>query len=464
MSVAQLAGLDHIIRHAVVSTRKLAGSPALRIGRKVLIGLAFVALVGCAIASRPVAPEAQLAAERISSDIRSYQNGLDGTLAGATKTVKGASLFAMVYDQVRLNYVRDVPEDELIAAAARGIRERHPDPSKANDQELVEAAIHGMLTSLDAYSSYLDEPHLKALREQTRGQFGGLGIEVKQGDPYIDVVSPIDGTPAARAGLRPGDSLVRADDASLEGMLLRDAVLLLRGPPGSKITLTVKRGDQPPFDVTLERALINVASVRSRVEGDVGYIRISSFAENVGEEVASAVLSIKRDLGPRLRGYVLDLRNNPGGLLDQSIKVSDLFLHEGRIVSTRERTFENHYSARRGDLAEGRPIVVLINEGSASAAEIVAGALQDHHRATIIGTRSFGKGTVQTIIPLGRRDAVKLTTAVYLTPKGRSVDGGINPDVMVQAKQAEKDDPQLARALQLLSDPSTRLSKSAVSN
>jgi len=307
-----------------------------------------------------------------------------------------------------------------------------------------------MLGALDSYSTYLDEEHWRSLREQTRGRFGGLGIEVRKEGEFIEIVSPIDDTPASRAGLRPGDKILSADKVSLKGVALREAVLQLRGEPGSKVVLSIRRGDAAPFDVTLERAIINIAAVRSRIEDNIGIIRITGFSERVGEEVAEAVIALKKEMGPKARGLILDLRNNPGGLLDQSIKVSDLFLDKGRIVSTRERFYEHRYDALTGDVSGGLPIVVLINGGSASAAEIVAGALKDQHRATLIGTKSFGKGTVQTIIPLSGSDAVKLTTAVYLTPSGHSVEGGIVPDHVVPMDDKAKDDVQLRSAKALL--------------
>ena len=412
--------------------------------------VAFVA--GCAILSSEPGPEAQNAAQRINSEIKEYRNG--GTppviRGDASGYVRGGNLFAQVYEQVQMHYVREVDEEALVTAASQEMRKRYPDPSKAKDKDLVEAAVYGMLGSLDTYSTYLDEEHWRSLREQTRGRFGGLGIEVRKEGEYIEIVSPIDGTPAARAGLKTGDRILRANGRSLEGVLLRDAVLELRGDPGSKVVLGIKRGDKPPFDVTLERAIINIASVRWRTEGNIGYIRITSFSERVGEEVAEAVLALKRDLGPRARGLILDLRNNPGGLLDQSIKVSDMFLDKGRIVSTRERFYEHHYDALNGDVSGGLPMVILINNGSASAAEIVAGALKDQRRATLVGTKTFGKGTVQTIIPLSGSDAVKLTTAVYLTPSGHSVDGGIVPDVVIPMDEKDEGDPQLRSAKGLL--------------
>ena len=419
--------------------------------RNLLACLLVALAAGCAILTEP-GPEAQNAAQRINSEIKEYRNGAPppAVRSDATGYVRGGNLFAQVYEQVQLHYVRAVDEETLVAAASKEMRKRYPDPSKVKDKDLVEAAVYGMLGSLDSYSTYLDEEHWRSLREQTRGRFGGLGIEVRKEGEYIEIVSPIDGTPASRAGLKTGDRILRANGRSLVGMLLRDAVLELRGDPGSKVVLGIKRGDKPPFDVTMERAIINIASVRWRTEGNVGYIRITSFSERVGEEVAEAVLALKRDLGPRARGLILDLRNNPGGLLDQSIKVSDMFLDKGRIVSTRERFYEHHYDALNGDVSGGLPMVILINNGSASAAEIVAGALKDQRRATLVGTKSFGKGTVQTIIPLSGSDAVKLTTAVYLTPSGHSVDGGITPDVVIPMDDKDESDPQLRSAMSLL--------------
>jgi carboxyl-terminal processing protease len=419
--------------------------------RYLLVCLLVALVAGCTILMEP-GPEAQNAAQRINSEIKEFRNGFPQptALSDASGYVRGGNLFAQVYEQVQMHYVRAVDEETLVTAASQEMRKRYPDPSKAKDKDLVEAAVYGMLGSLDSYSTYLDEEHWRSLREQTRGRFGGLGIEVRKEGEYIEIVSPIDGTPAARAGLKTGDRILRANGRSLVGMLLRDAVLELRGDPGSKAVLSIKRGDKPAFDVTLERAIINIASVRWRIEGNIGYIRITSFSERVGEEVAEAVLAIKRDLGPRARGLILDLRNNPGGLLDQSIKVSDMFLDRGRIVSTRERFSEHHYDALNGDVTDGLPMVILINNGSASAAEIVAGALKDQRRATLIGTKSFGKGTVQTIIPLSGSDAVKLTTAVYLTPSGHSVDGGITPDIVVPMDEKDEGDPQLRSAMSLL--------------
>jgi carboxyl-terminal processing protease len=426
--------------------------------------LAFIA--GCGSWWTEPGPEAQNAARRIATDIEDYRNGQPPKpdRQDAKTYISSGNLFAQVYEQVQLYYVREVDEEKLIRAASTEMRKRYPDPGKASDRDLVEAAVFGMLGSLDSYSTYLDEEHWRSLREQTRGRFGGLGIEVRKEGDFIEVVSPIDGTPAAKAGLRPGDRILKADTLSLSGIPLREAVLHLRGDPGSEVVLSIGRGEKQPFDVTIRRAIINIAAVRWRTEGNIGYLRITSFSERVGEEVAEAVVALKEELGPKARGLVIDLRNNPGGLLDQSIKVSDMFLDKGRIVSTRERFYEHHYDALDGDVSGGLPIVVLINNGSASAAEIVAGALKDRGRAKLVGTKSYGKGTVQSVIPLSGSDAVKLTTAVYLTPSGHSVEGGISPDYVVpmeeteteagansNANSKEPDDVQLRSAMNLLS-------------
>ena len=418
--------------------------------------LALALVAGCGYWSGQPGPEARSAADRIVTEIKEYRNGAPPKIEEPAPKgyLRSGNLFAQVYEQVQLHYVREVDEEALVLAASQEMRNRYPDPQDANDRELVEAAVYGMLESLDTYSTYLDEEHWRSLREQTRGRFGGLGIEVRKEGDFIEIVAPIDDTPASRAGLRSGDKILSADGESLKATPLRDAVLKLRGAPGSKVLLSIERGDEKPFDVTLERAIINIAAVRWRTEGNIGYIRITSFSERVGERVADAVVAIKEQLGPKARGLIIDLRNNPGGLLDQSIKVSDVFLDKGRIVSTRERFYEHHYDAMEGDISGGLPIVVLINNGSASAAEIVAGALKDQHRATLVGTKSFGKGTVQTIIPLSGSDAVKLTTAVYLTPSGHSVEGGIEPDhvVPMDAKEArDGKDIQLQSAKDILS-------------
>lgn len=411
------------------------------------VGLCVV-VFGCD--THTVRPESDAAGKWLATDITQYRQARAPALhtlphKGLAKS--DLSLFTRVYDRVRTLYVRDVNEKSLMSAAAEGMRRAHPDPGKVRTRVLVEAAIHGMLSSLDPYSAYLDEAHWRALRDQTSGEFGGIGIQVRKGEGFIEIISPIDGTPAAKAGVKPGDQILSADGRSFAKMLLRDAVLVLRGRPGSVVTLTLRRQKRPQFDLAIKRAVIKVASVRYRIEPDVGYIRVSRFSERTGEEVRKAVVDIQKKLGSRLKGYILDLRSNPGGLFDQSIEVADLFLNGGRIVSTRSRTDERHYRATKGDESGGKPVLVLIDKGSASAAEIVAGALKDHRRATLIGTRTFGKGSVQTILPLSADDRLKLTTAIYLTPSGRTVDGGISPDVTVPMSDKKKGDGQLNYAL-----------------
>jgi carboxyl-terminal processing protease len=294
-----------------------------------------------------------------------------------------------------------------------------------------------MLTSLDPHSAYMDPDAFSDMQVTTRGEFGGLGIEVTMEDGLVKVVSPMDDTPASRAGLLSGDVISAINGESIEGLSLSDAVDQMRGEVNTPITLTIVRQDvAAPFDVSLVREIIRVQSVRSRVEGDIGYIRITTFSEQTFEGLQKAIDKIEAEVGPgKVRGYILDLRNNPGGLLEQAIDVADAFLDHGEIVSTRGRHPEDtqRYNARSGDLVEGVPVIVLVNGGSASASEIVAGALQDHRRATVLGSRSFGKASVQTIIQLGPQNgALRLTTARYYTPSGRSIQArGIEPDIAV---------------------------------
>jgi carboxyl-terminal processing protease len=340
---------------------------------------------------------------------------LAGGIANAAPadTYRELNLFGDVFERIRADYVETPDENQLI-----------------------ESAINGMLTGLDPHSSYLSPKNFKDMQVQTSGKFGGLGIEVTMEDGAVKVVSPIDETPAAKAGILSGDFITALDGDPIDGMTLNQAVDKMRGPINSPITLTIQRkGTDKPFDVKLVRAEIVVQSVRSREEGQVGYIRITAFNEQTFDGLKAAIEKIQSDLGAeKVQGYVVDLRNNPGGLLDQAIAVSDAFLDRGEIVSTRGRHAEEtqRYNAHSGDLAAGKPVIVLINGGSASASEIVAGALQDHRRATMIGTRSFGKGSVQTIIPLGANGALRLTTARYYTPSGASIQAkGIDPDIEV---------------------------------
>ena len=300
--------------------------------------------------------------------------------------------------------------------------------------KLIEAAINGMLTSLDPHSYYLNPKALREMQAQTSGQFGGLGLEVTMEDGLIKIVSPIDGTPAARAGLRSGDLITSLDKKQVLGVTLQEAVDKMRGPPRAPITLTiVRKGVDHPIDVKLVRSVIHVIPVKYQADDDVGYIYITSFNEQTTADLQKAIKGLKRQIGPKLKGYIIDLRNDPGGLLDQAIGVADSFLDQGTIVITKGREEMQRSEASPGDITDGKKLVVLINGGSASAAEIVAGALQDHHRATLVGTRSFGKGSVQTIIPLGSNGALMLTTARYYTPSGRSIQAkGIEPDVVVE--------------------------------
>ncbi len=313
---------------------------------------------------------------------------------------------------------------------------------EVDDKKLIEAAINGMLVSLDPHSSYLDEQSFKYMNEQTKGKFGGLGIEVTMEQGVVKVVSPIDDTPASKAGLKPGDYIVNIDGENVMGMTLNDAVDKMRGKVGTKVKLNIRRLNEKPFDVTLKREEIKIQSVKNDIKADdVAYIRITSFSEDVDTNVSKAVKKAKKDLKDKLKGIVIDVRNNPGGLLDQAVGVSDLFLNQGEIVSTRSRNEEDtvRYSAKDGDIADGLPIVVIINDGSASASEILAGALQDHKRAVILGEKSFGKGSVQTVIPLGKHGAMRLTTARYYTPSGRSIQAkGIEPDVEVHPAKVEE--------------------------
>ena len=305
-----------------------------------------------------------------------------------------------------------------------------------NDRELMENGINGMLTGLDAHSSYMNAKAYKDMQIQTKGEFGGLGIEVTQDNGFIKVVSPIDDTPAFKAGIKPGDIITALDGKTVQGLSLNDAVDKMRGAPNAKIVLTIKRiGVDKPLEVSLIREIIHIQVIKSRLEADnIGYIRLSQFTEQADPNLREAIRSLKEKAGGKLRALVLDLRNNPGGLLDQAVSVSSDFINQGEIVSTRARHPEdsNRWNAKGNDLLGGLPMVVLINGGSASASEIVAGALQDHRRAILLGTRSFGKGSVQTVIPLPGNGAMRLTTARYYTPSGRSIQGlGIEPEVNV---------------------------------
>jgi carboxyl-terminal processing protease len=342
-------------------------------------------------------------------------------LAAPDRNDISVNLFNEVFDQVRGNYVEPV-----------------------TNKQLVEGAIKGMLAALDPHSSYMDAKEYREMMVQTRGEFGGLGMQVTLENGLVKIISPIDDTPAARAGLKPGDLILAIDDSPVTDMTLSDAVERLRGPIGTQVKLTLRREGVDAFEVKLTRADIKVEPVKSHLEGsDIGYVRITNFSERTGNALESAIKALKSQAGDKLTGIVLDLRNNPGGLLDQAVTVSNDFLDQGEIVSIRGRRSQDNrrFEAQPNrDLAHGLPMVVLINGGSASASEIVAGALQDHHRAVLLGTRSFGKGSVQTVLPVKESGgAIRLTTALYFTPSGRSIQAtGIDPDVTVEPAKVEK--------------------------
>jgi len=338
------------------------------------------------------------------------------TIDDNAETYRSLALFGDVFERVRMQYV-----------------------TKPDDKKMVENAINGMLTSLDPHSSYMNSEASKDLNETTKGEFGGLGLEVTTDKDSIKVIAPIDDTPAAKAGIQAGDLIVKVDGKPVHGMNLTDAVDKMRGKAGTEVKLTlVRKGVNKPIDISLKRAIIKVKAVKYRIEGgDIGYLRISQFTGRTYDDLAKAIADIQAQLPEsRLKGYIVDLRLNPGGLLNQAVAVSDVFLDKGEVVSIRGRNPGDiiRYDARAGDLTHGKPVIVLINGGSASASEIVAGALQDHRRATILGTQSFGKGSVQTIIPLGGDSgALRLTTALYYTPSGRSIQGkGITPDIRIE--------------------------------
>ncbi|MGV6849181.1 MAG: S41 family peptidase [Marinibacterium sp.] len=393
---------------------------------------------------------------------------LGGTLAGILATTQIAGpllaqetarnstvyeqldLFGDIFERIRAQYVEDV------------------DP-----KDLIEAAIDGMLTSLDPHSSYLSPDDAAAMRVQTRGEFGGLGIEVTQEEGFVKVVSPIDGTPADEAGIEAGDFITHVDGESVLGLTLDSAVDLMRGPVGSEIIITVVREGEPdPFDVSIIRDTIKLTAVRTRLQGDSVVLRVTTFNDQTYPNLADGLKEQIEAAGgmDHVNGVVLDLRNNPGGLLTQAIKVSDAFLEKGEIVSTRGRNPEDgeRFNATPGDLIDGKPIVVLINGGSASASEIVAGALQDHRRAIVVGTKSFGKGSVQTVMPLRSDGAMRLTTARYYTPSGRSIQAlGVSPDIVVQQPrrnpQAEEDEPAATPRTRSEADLRGRLSNDSLS-
>lgn len=329
------------------------------------------------------------------------------------ETYKQLNLFGDVFQRVQEQYVEEI-----------------------TDKELIESAISGMLQSLDPHSSYLSPESYKDMQVKTKGTFGGLGIEITMEGGFVKVVSPIDDTPAANAGMQPGDLIIGINGESIKGLTINEAVSRLRGPVKSKITITVIRGEKDPFDVEIIRDVIKIRSVKHEIINNIGYVRLTTFSDTTTSGMEKSINEIKKELGDKFQGLILDLRNNPGGLLNQSISVTDAFLNQGEIVSTQGRKPDDtsRVFAKKGDIINGKPLIVLINSGSASASEIVAGALKDHARAIIVGTRSFGKGSVQSIIPLPGNGAMRLTTARYYTPSGVSIQAkGIEPDIKVEA-------------------------------
>src|SRR6185312_13690078 len=374
---------------------------------------------------------------------RRLRNGLllgTAFLAGLVAGPAFTTLHAAAQDSSRTDVYQML---KVFGDVLERVRAEYVDP--VNDRDLIENAINGMLTGLDPHSSYMNAKAFRDMQVQTKGEFGGLGIEVQEDKGVIKVVSPIDDTPAFRAGIKPGDIITALDGKTVLGLSLNDAVDKMRGPPNSKIVLPIKRQNvDTPIEVPLIREIIHIQVVKSRMEPDnIGYVRLSQFTEQADSGIKQAVRSLKQQSGGKLKALILDLRNNPGGLLDQAVAVSSDFVSRGEIVSTRARHPEDsqRWDAKGSDILNGAPLVVLINGGSASASEIVSGALQDHRRAVLLGTRSFGKGSVQTVIPLPGNGAMRLTTARYYTPSGRSIQGlGITPDVKVQ----ESRDPPLS--------------------
>jgi len=350
---------------------------------------------------------------------------------GRSDTYRLLNLFGDIFERVRAEYVEPV-----------------------SDRDVIENAINGMLQGLDPHSSYMNPRSFRDMQVQTRGEFGGLGIEVTQENGYVRVISPIDETPAARAGVKPGDVITHLNGQSTQGLTLQEAVDQMRGERGTTIRLTIRRdGERNPVEISLTRDVIRPQVARFRLEGnDIAYVRLSAFNEQTEAALRRAVAQMRQQAGTNLKGLILDLRNNPGGLLDQAVQVSDDFLEQGEIVSTRARRAEDaqRWNARAGDIAQGLPMVVLINSGSASASEIVAGALQDHRRAVVMGVKSFGKGSVQTVMPIPGQGAIRLTTARYYTPSGRSIQAtGIEPDIEVLAARPDPNAPQRDREADL---------------
>ena len=377
--------------------------------------------------------EAQKQLDRFKTIYRAYSMSPD--------TTEQLDYFDFAYRRVRSNYVHKVPEASLINAAIKGVRETKAPAGTLKPKILVEAALTSMAASLDPHSSFLNAEEFRETFVRTRGEFGGLGIQITIEEGFVKVISPIEDTPAAKAGIKAGDLITHVDGVSIKGKTLSQSVKRMRGKVGTLIILTIRRKGHSDFTVRLNRGLITVKAVRWRAEGSIGYIRVSRFSEKMEEGINVAMSGIRRKLGPHLAGIVLDLRNNPGGLLDQSLILADSFLEKGEIVSIRgrDRDLDRSHKAEPGDIASGVPMVVLINSGSASASEIVASALQFHNRAILMGTRSFGKGSVQTILPMPVEGGLKLTTSLYYAPSGKTIQArGVMPDIIISPSKEEK--------------------------
>jgi len=390
---------------------------------------------------KPLSPEALKQLQRFETVYKVYSSE-------PTKRER-LDYFGFAFRRVRAGYVTEVSDATLIDAAIRGVRKEKPKPGSLEPKKIIESALDTMVSSLDPHSSYLNIDEFREYFVRNKGEFGGLGIEITMEDGLVKVVSPIEGTPAEKAGLLPGDLITHVDGVAVKGRTLTEAVHQMRGHPGSEITLMIRRKETSDFPVTLVRAIIKIKAVRWRIEDDIGYVRVSRFSERTEPGVEKAFADINKKLGPRLAGVVLDLRNNGGGLLNQSLILADSFLRKGEIVSIRGRNPQHYRShkAANGDLANGKPLVVLINAGSASASEIVASALQFHKRATLMGVRSFGKGSVQTILPLPVEGGLKMTTALYYGPDGKTLQArGVIPDIFIDpekksGRKREKDTP-----------------------
>jgi len=388
--------------------------------------------------SEPLPEDAVRQLDRFKTVYRAYSAEPDQT--------ERLDYFNFAYRRVRAGYVSEVPDATLIDAAVNGVREIKSQPGTMAPKALVEAALASMVASLDPHSSFLNAEEFTETFVQTRGEFGGLGIEITMEDGLVKVISPIENTPAAIAGMKAGDLITHVDGEAVKGKTLAQSVKRMRGRPGTSIILTIRREGRSDFPLTIIRAIIKIQAVRWHIEDDIGYVRVARFTSKMEAGIEAAMHDINAKLGRRLAGVVLDLRNNPGGLLDQSLILADSFLEKGEIVSVRGRNPARHriYKADGGDLAGGAPMVVLINSGSASASEIVASALQYHRRATLMGSRSFGKGSVQTILPLPVEGGIKMTTALYYAPDGNTIQArGVFPDIVINP--AKVDDKKTKR-------------------